>query len=527
MKNAVIYARYSSDNQTENSVEGQLRECKEYAEKQGITILNTYIDRALSAKTDNRPEFQRMIKDSGKELFDVVLVWKLDRFARNRYDSAHYKHLLAKNNVRVVSATERLSDTPEGMLMESVLEGFAEYYSAELAVKVNRGMTENALKCKFNGGSIPFGYKINDEQYFEIDPVTAPVVREVFTDYANGKTIKTIVNSLNSRGIRNVKGGEMNINRVTYMLKNRRYLGEYSFKDITIENAFEPIISQEIFDKVQDNMRKNKKAPSRLKALDEQYLLTMKLFCGKCGAMMTGESGTGRNNIYRYYKCYHARKRKCDKKTAKKAWIEDLVIFHVMEMLNDEPLINRIVDALFALQGRENPELPLLQKQLAEVERSATNILNAIQDGIYNEFTKKRLDELEERKNQLEVAILQEQIKKPLLSKEDIRFWVCRWREVNIEDWEEKQKLVDIFVNSVYIYDNKIVLVLNCKDGERTITLDEVNAGIEKCPVDSGLGGSSASLIGAPNFGLKHSVSSRFALFKPNNHCSQTFQIDF
>ena len=125
---AVIYARYSSDNQREESIEGQLRECKEYAEKNGMTILNTYIDRALSAKTDNRPEFQRMIKDSAKELFDVIIVWKLDRFARNRYDSAHYKHLLAKNNVRVISATERLSDTPEGQLMESVLEGFAEYY---------------------------------------------------------------------------------------------------------------------------------------------------------------------------------------------------------------------------------------------------------------------------------------------------------------------------------------------------------------------------------------------------------------
>ena len=132
--------------------------------------------------------------------------------------------------------------------MESVLEGFAEYYSAELAVKVNRGMTENALKCKFNGGTIPFGYKI-EEQHFVIDPVTAPIVREVFTDYADGKTIKTIVNTLNAKGIRNNRGGEMNINRVTYMLKNRRYIGEYSFKDIVMENAFKPIVSLELFNK--------------------------------------------------------------------------------------------------------------------------------------------------------------------------------------------------------------------------------------------------------------------------------------
>ena len=214
--------------------------------------------------------------------------------------------------------------------------------------------------------------------------------------------------------------------------------------------------------------------------------------------MMTGESGTGRNGIHRYYKCYHARKRKCDKKNNKKAWIEDLAIFHIMKMLTDEPLINRIVDALFIRQGRENPDLTLLQSKLAEVEKSAKNMLNAIQDGIYNKFTKQRLDELEERKNQLEVAILQEQIKKPTLTKEQIKFWITKWRDVDVEDWEEKQKLVDIFLNSCYIYDNKIVLVLNCKDGERTITLDEVNAEVEKVNNGKGLGGSFVSSFGAP-----------------------------
>jgi DNA invertase Pin-like site-specific DNA recombinase len=146
----VIYARYSSDNQREESIEGQLRECKEFAVKNDITILGTYIDRALSAKTDNRPEFQHMIKDSEKNMFDVILVWKLDRFARNRYDSAHYKAILKKNGVKVVSATETISQGAEGILLESLLEGYAEYYSAELSEKVIRGMKGNALKCKYN-----------------------------------------------------------------------------------------------------------------------------------------------------------------------------------------------------------------------------------------------------------------------------------------------------------------------------------------------------------------------------------------
>ena len=174
----VIYARYSSDSQREESIDGQLRECKEFAEKNGITILNSYIDRALTAKTDNRPEFQKMIKDSAKNLFDVIIVWKLDRFARNRYDSAHYKAVLRKNGVKVVSATEAISTDSTGILLESLLEGYAEFYSAELAEKVVRGMTDNALKCKFNGGSVPFGYMIDKEQHFQIDPSAAPIVSE-------------------------------------------------------------------------------------------------------------------------------------------------------------------------------------------------------------------------------------------------------------------------------------------------------------------------------------------------------------
>ena len=181
---AVIYARYSSDSQREESIEGQLRECKVYADKNDIVILDTYIDRALSAKTDNRPEFQRMIKDSALGIFDIILVWKLDRFARNRYDSAHYKALLKKNGVRVVSAKETISDGPEGIILESMLEGYAEYYSAELSQKIIRGMTDNVLNAKFNGGGKTFGYIIDENKHFQPDPVYAPIVNEIFTRYA-------------------------------------------------------------------------------------------------------------------------------------------------------------------------------------------------------------------------------------------------------------------------------------------------------------------------------------------------------
>ena len=167
--NGVIYARYSSDNQREESIEGQIRECKAYAVHNDITIIGTYIDRAMSAKTDNRPDFQRMVKDSAQGRFDFIIVWKLDRFARNRYDSAHYKHLLKKKDVRVLSATENIAEGPEGILLESLLEGLAEYYSAELSEKVIRGQTENALKCKYNGGTPTFGFYIDSNKNYKID----------------------------------------------------------------------------------------------------------------------------------------------------------------------------------------------------------------------------------------------------------------------------------------------------------------------------------------------------------------------
>lgn len=176
---AVIYARYSCDNQREESIKGQLRECKEFAEKKGFTLVGTYIDRAMSAKTDNRPEFQRMIKESAKGLFDAVIVWKLDRFARNRYDSAHYKATLHKNGVKVISATEVISEGAEGIILESVLEGYAEYYSAELSETVIRSMTENALKCQYNGGFIPVEYTVDEARHYQLDLLTAPFVKNI------------------------------------------------------------------------------------------------------------------------------------------------------------------------------------------------------------------------------------------------------------------------------------------------------------------------------------------------------------
>lgn len=296
--------------------------------------MNHYIDRALSAKTDNRPDFQRMIKESASGTFDVVLVWKLDRFSRNRYDSVHYKSILRKNGVKVVSATELISDNVEGILLESMLEGMAEYYSAELSEKVIRGLTENALKCQYNGGTLPVGYTIDSEQYFQIDPLTAPTVLDAFKKYAEGASMQEVTDEMNIKGIRTKRGGKISINSVTRMLHNRKYIGEFKYRDIVQPGGIPAIVPPELFEQVQERMAHNKKAPAKHKAEDE-YLLTTKLLCGKCQCFMVGESGTSHqmNKVHRYYKCVSVKNHKgCDKKTVQKKWIENLVIDYIQKL---------------------------------------------------------------------------------------------------------------------------------------------------------------------------------------------------
>lgn len=478
---AVIYARYSSDNQREESIEGQLRECMSYCKKNDITILRTYIDRALSAKTDNRPEFQRMVRDSAKGLFDVIIVWKLDRFARNRYDSAHYKAQLRKYGVKVISATENISDGPEGIILESMLEGMAEYYSAELSEKVIRGHTENALKCMYNGGTPTFGYAIDSERHYQIDPRTASVVLEIFTRYDKGATMKEIMVWLNKSGVTNVRGKKIDLNFVAAVLHNRKYIGEYSYRHIVTPGGIPAIVPQDIFDRVQQQAAKNKKAPARHKAEDD-YLLTTKLFCGTCGAMMVGESGTSSTGAkYHYYRCVNTKKHKtcnAQRKSIKKLPIENAVINTVMAKVMDDSFVEYIADTVMELQTRESSALPAMRKQLEETERGISNMLNAIQMGIINASTKQRLDELEEAKKDIEGQIIQEEMKHPMLSREDVTYWICRFRTLDVSRLEERRRLIDSFVNSVTVFDEYILITFNYKEGEITVPFSNADSSV-------------------------------------------------
>ena len=477
---AVIYARYSSDSQREESIEGQLRECAAFAEKNGITVLRHYIDRAYSAKTDNRPEFQNMIKDSGKRLFDIVIVWKLDRFARNRYDSARYKATLKKNGVKVVSATEIISEGAEGIILESVLEGYAEYYSADLSEKVIRGMTDNALKCKFNGGMMPIGYVIDAEQHFQIDPLTAPFVLEAFKRYDGGETIPSIMNWLNEQGLTNTRGQKMTFNSVGHILHNRRYIGEFRYRDVVVPDGIPAIVPQDLFDRVQEKLAKNKKAPARHKAEDD-YLLTTKLFCGYCGAYLCGESGTSRTGkVHHYYKCVSVKKKRteCHKKPVRKEWIEDLVVSETMKMVMDDKAIEAIVSMLMDLQDRDNVNVPLYEQQLREADTAISNLLNAIQQGILTRSTKARLEELENRRDELENRLACEKLAKPRVSAEFMTFWLHRFRKLDVRQKSHRKMLIDAFINAIFLYDDKMVITFNYKEGTKTITFAELQEAI-------------------------------------------------
>ena len=474
---AVIYARYSSDNQREESIEGQIRECTAYAEKNGITVVKHYIDRALSAKTDNRPDFQQMIKDSEKRLFDIVLVWKLDRFARNRYDSAHYEYQLERNHVKLVSATEPISDSPAGIMVKSMLTGMAEYYSAELSEKVVRGMTENVLKGKYNGGTIPIGFKVDEEKFFQVDPLKAPFVVEAFQRYNDGATMKELMNWLNDSGVTTNRNQKFTYNSVQTLLTNKRYIGENHFKDIVMPDSIPAIVDKDLFEEVQQKIKKNSRAPARHKAEDD-YLLTTKLFCGMCGAMMFGECGTGRNKVvHHYYKCATAKRFKtCKKKTVRKEWLEDLVIAETMKLIQDDAVIDAIVAEVMELQDQENTTLPFLEKQMREVENGIENMLNAIQAGVLTNSTKSRLEKLEAQQKELEVRIAEEKIARPRLSENQVRFWLTRFRKLDPNVKSHRETLINTFVNAVYLYDEKVLIAFNYKDGTKTISFNEIAA---------------------------------------------------
>lgn len=477
-EDGVIYARYSpGPNQTDQSIEGQLRDCTRFCEDNNIRIVGTYVDKKQSGRSDNRTEFQKMLRDSKRKVFKTVVVWKIDRFGRNREEIAKNKAILRMNGVRVLSAKEHIPDGPEGIILESVLEGLAEYYSANLSQNIIRGMRESALKCQFNGSGLSLGYTVDKEHKFHIDPDGATVVRLIFNKYDNGEKIADILRYIQAQGIKTARGKEFTHFGISRVLRNRAYIGEYRWQDIVISGGMPKIIDNDLFERVQRRMDKNKKAPSAGRG-EADFLLTSKIFCGHCKSTMVGDSGTGKNgNKWYYYTCRARKTRKndCKKKSVNKEWLEREVTMLTASYVLRDDVIEYIADRVVDIQKKERDDTSMLryyEGQLKETNSAIRNIMKAIEAGIITDTTRERLMELEATKGDLETEIAKEKIARPLINREQVIYFLKKFKGGDIEDKEYQRKIIDMFVSKVLLYDDKITITYNYSGEKKEVTAD-------------------------------------------------------
>ena len=419
-----LYARYSSDNQRSESIDAQIRAMKAYCKQNNFVIVDTYVDKARSATTDNRPSFQRMIADSANHTFNIVLVHKLDRFARNRYDSAVYKRELKKNGVQVYSVLENLDDSPESIMMEAVLEGMAEYYSQNLGREVIKGMRENALKCIHTGGRPPLGYDVDPEtRKLVINEKEAESVRIIYSLYSKGYGYSHILDKLNSEGRLTKKGSVFQKNSLYSILTNPKYQGMYVFNRssaksfygtrnthllkseeeiITVEGGCPMIIEPEIYQKVQRRIDKQKHGGGSFNS-KYTYLLTGKVRCMNCGRTMTGNAvHSGRDkSLYITYRCTNDRKY-CDNRDINRDYLEKYVITLLEKEIISVTALKQIAKKIESSRkkGKETAKekQQQLQEVLRETENALANVAKAVADGLLSDALTEKLQELEEQK---------------------------------------------------------------------------------------------------------------------------------
>ena len=461
----VIYARYSpGPRQTEQSIEGQVADCQQYAEEHGIDIIEIYADRKVSGKSVvGRDEFQRMLRDAEKGRFDCVLVWKIDRFGRDRQDIAMGKMTLKRAGVKLMYARESVPDGPEGIILESVLEGLAEYYSADLRQKVIRGMRETAKKGQYCGQSLPIGYKVDAERHIVVDEREAAVVREAFKLHIAGGQIRDIVQLFADRGIMGRRGKPVS-NAVVYrMLRNEKYLGEFYIQDVKLN--VEPIIDQATFLEAARHFKTSRNnAAGRAKV---NYLLSCKMFCGYCGSMINAETGTGKlGKVYRYYKCGDKKRGKaCELKPFPKDHLEDAIILAtVNDMLTDE-MIEKLTVRILEVQEQENADDPVvgLRRRLDSNKKRQRNLLDAIEGGGARGLVS-RLAALEEEEEQLVLEIQRAEIKRPRLTHEVVEAWLRSFRVGDVTDDDFRARLVDTFIARVELRNDEALIFYNIRE---------------------------------------------------------------
>lgn len=480
-----VYARYSSNNQREESITAQLRAAKAYCYNKGYSIINEYCDEAFSGTNDHRPAFQKLIKDAKSGMFSAVIFHKIDRNARNEYDYYYNKAQLEKYGVHYEYVTQNIDDSPEGQMMETVMVGMAAYYSRNLAKEALKGQRENAYKARHNGGTPPLGYDVGPDLKYIINEKEAPIVRLIFKLRADGFGYNQILTELNQNGYRTKRGIPFGKNSLYDILRNKKYMGIYTFgrvsggklhkrnnhmgasKDIIeIPGGMPAIISQEIWNKVHERMMADRHTPGKYKA-KTSYYLTGKVYCAKCGSHMVGGVFTSKGFKYSYYSCANNNKTICGCKGTriKKEWLEGATLNYIdMQLLNPElvPLLTKeIKNRLSSVSTSYKTEKMSIEQQHNEITGKINHLLDLAEDGNTGDLIKTRLIENKNRLTSLEKRMTQ-------LKNTNINFVPTEEQVAKlIESYSKKNKkpedirnLIETFVERITVSKEYIIIKL-------------------------------------------------------------------
>lgn len=458
---AVIYARYSSHAQKEESIEQQVEECTAFAAQSGLKILRVYADKALSGRTDKRPQFQKMMRDAEKKEFGIVIAYKSNRIARNMLQALQYEAKLDVFGIKTLYAKEEFGNTAAGRFALRTMMNVNQFYSENMAEDIRRGMRDNAEACKVNG-ALPLGYVKGPDGRYAIEPKEAELVREIYEKVFDGVTLIEIANELNARGIPTKQGNRWNKNSFHRILSNDNYIGVYRHSGFVKEDGIPPILDKEVFYAMQQHLD-NKPRPRGRQHCYTEYLLAGKLFCGYCQTPMVGVSGKTRDSgpQYFYYQCNKRRMEKaCTKENVRKEYIETTVAMLTQKYILQDDVIEWIADSAMEVlfdAGKE-AEIVAMEDELADTRKAIKNIMTAIEQGIITASTKDRLMELEGEAATLErsITLAKAVTRDKSIDKERLIFSLEQLRDGDIRSADFQKRLIDTFVKAVFLWDDRI-----------------------------------------------------------------------
>ncbi len=474
-QSGVIYARYSSHAQRDCSIEQQVEQCTAHAKRLGIEIKQIYSDRAISGKTDQRPAFQKMLKDAEKGGFRYVIAWKSNRIGRNMLQAMVNEERLSEMGVRCLYVEEDFDDNAAGRFALRNMMNVNQFYIENMAEDIRRGLRDSAQQCRALGFP-PLGYKKGPDGKFAIDEPNAEIVREIFRRVLAGEAQIDIINDLNRRGLKTSRGFAWSRNSLQNLLKNDKYIGYYRYMDIEIKGGIPRILTDELFYQVQEVMRmKPNPVKNRRRNAYGEYLLTGKLFCGKCGAPMVGKSGTGKmGKLYFYYTCKNREDTKsCDKENVRRDEIEDYVANAIKEYALTDDVIDWIADGIVAWSEKTEREagLNIIESQIEDNQKALSNMMKAIEMGIISETTQARLQELEKDKRELSAKLITAKAEIITVTKPEMIAGLRVFRDGDFKNQDFRRSLFDTFLKAVYIYDNDIRIVFSFAGDKNTVTI--------------------------------------------------------